>query len=269
MSVGVLLGISISAAKAEERELVFGVFPYLSPRQMADQFNPLKEYLSQGLGRKIVLRSAPDIRRFVERTKEGEYDLIFSAPHMARVAQLRDGYQPLAQTGYKIVIVAIARKDSSVQSLTDLRGRSLAIGARLSMTHQIMSQELQKVGLVLEKDIKYVDAASFSNVQQSVIRGEADVGATGTLLWDNAPASEKKELREVFRQKNPVPGFIVAAHPRLGSELLKKLQAGLIAFKEKPEGREYFQSSHQVDFRVVDELTMRSLDPYTGIILQQ
>lgn len=268
-SVGISIGAAASAAAAQEGELVFGVYPYLSPRQMAEQFHPLKEHLAQSLGRNVVLRSAPDFKRFAERTRAGEYDLIFNAPHMARVAQTRDGYRPLAQSGYKIVIVAIVRKDSPVQSLAELRGRSLAIGARLSMTHQIMAQQLQKLGLILGKDLKYVDAASFSNVLQSVIRGEADAGATGTLLWDEAPAEEKRELREVFRQADPLPGFIVAAHPRLGGETLKRLQDALFGFKNRAEGREYFQKTHQGDFRPVDEATMRSLDAYTGIILQQ
>jgi phosphonate transport system substrate-binding protein len=262
------LGTAVAAAPAAEGELVFGVYPYLSPRQMAEQFHPLKEFLSGRLGRRIVLRSAPDFKRFIDRTRAGEYDLIFDAPHMARVAQTRDGYQPLAQTGYKIAIVVIVRKDSVVQSLTDLRGKSLAIGARLSMTHQIVAQELQKLGLILERDIKYVDAASFSNVLQSVLRGEADAGATGTLLWDNATDIEKSSLREVFRQKESVPGFIVAAHPRLGGEALKTLQAALFAFKSSPQGKEYFLKTHQGDFRPVEDATLRSLDPYTGIILQ-
>lgn len=269
VSIGIAMGVLVSAAAATEGELVFGVYPYLSARQMAEQFHPLKEHLSQVLGRRVALRSAPDFKRFADRTREGEYDLIFNAPHMARVAQTRDGYRPLAQSGYRIVIVAIARTDSPVQSLADLRGRSLAIGARLSMTHQIIGKELQHVGLVLEKDVKFVDAASFSNVLQAVVRGEADAGATGSLLWDNAAAEEKRGLREVFRQKDPLPGFIVAAHPRLGDATLKKLQAALLGFKDRPEGRDYFLKTHQVDFRTVDETTMRSIDPYTGILLQQ
>lgn len=259
----------IQSAMAAGNELVFGVFPYLSPRQMVEQYNPLKEYLARTLARPLDMRSAPDYKDFIERTRTGEYDFIFDAPHLARLAQKRDGYQPLAQTGYQIVIVAVARKDSPIQSLADLRGRSVSIGARLSMTHQITREELRKVGLALEKDVKYLETAYFSNVLQSVIRGDADAGATGTLLWDGAPAEERQELKIIFRQKDPVPGFIVAAHPRIGQATMRKLQQALYDFRNTPEGKMFFQKTHQIDFRPVDEATMASLDPYTQMLMLQ
>lgn len=262
------LFILSSAATAEEKPLVFGVFPYLTPRQMVDQFAPLKEHIVRELGHPVTLSTAQDYKNFIERTGEGEYDFIFDAPHLARLAQKRDGYLPLAKTGYNIVILALTRKDSSVQTLADLRGREISIGARMSMTHQIIKEELRKIGLVLGKDVQYQDAAYFTNVLQSVIRGDAAAGATGTLFWDAATSEEKNDLREIFRQKDPVPGFIVAGHPRLGWAMMRKLQEALYTFKDTPEGKAYFQKTHQIDFRPVEEATMRSLDPYTRILVQ-
>jgi phosphonate transport system substrate-binding protein len=257
-----------SPALAADNELVFGVFPYLSPRQMVDQFNPLREYLARELGRPVALRSAPDYKAYAERTAKGEYDFMFDAPQLARLAQTRDHYQPLAQTGYKIVIMAVTRKDSPVKTLADLRGGAISIGARMSITHQIMRRELLKVGLELDKDVKYLDTAYFSNVLQSVIRGDAVAGATGTLLWDSAPAEERAQLREIFRQKDTVPGFILVGHARLGEAMLGRLKKALYRFKDTPEGKAYFQKNHQIDFRPVDEMTMRSLDPFTEVLLQ-
>jgi len=90
------------------------------------------------------------------------------------------------------VIVALTRKDSSVKTLADLRGREISIGARMSMTHQIIREELRNNGLVLGKDVQYLDTAYFTNVLQSVIRGDAAAGATGTLFWDTA--QPKREM---------------------------------------------------------------------------
>jgi phosphonate transport system substrate-binding protein len=252
-----------SPALAADSELVFGVFPYLSPRQMVAQFNPLRAYLARELGQSVTLRSAPDYKSFAERTRQSEYDIAFDAPQLARLAQKRDGYLPLAQTGYKIVILALARKDSPVKTLADLRGRAISIGARMSITHQVMRRELLKVGLELDRDVTYRDTAYFSNVLQSVIRGAADAGATGTLLWESAPAAERAQLREIYRQPDPVPGFIMMAHPRLGEATRQRLRQALFRFKDTPEGLEFFRNTRQIDFRPVDEATMRSLDPYT------
>jgi phosphonate transport system substrate-binding protein len=264
LGVALLALCALPLQAADDSPLVFGVFPYLSPRLMVEQFNPLKDYLTKTLGRPIELRSAQDYKGFIEGTGRGDYDFMFDAPQLARLAQKRESYRPLAQTGYRIQIIAVTRKDAAVKSLEDLRGQSISIGARMSMTHQIMRDELRKAGLELDRDVKYLDTAYFSNVLQSVIRGDAIAGATGTSLWYGAPAEERAQLREFFRAKE-VPGFILVGHPRLGNETLTKLQKALHAFHGTPEGKVFFDKTKQTDFRPVDEATMKSLDPYTEI----
>lgn len=262
-----LFGLLSPAAAADE--LVLGIFPFLSTRQMVEQFNPLKEHVSQALGRPVALRSAPDYKSFIERTRVGEYDFIVDAPHLARLAQKRDGYHPLAQSGYKVEFLLVARKDSSVQTLADLRGRAVAIGARLSLTHMLLGKELLKSGLVLDKDVQYLDTATFSNVLQAVIRGDAAVGALTALVWNGAPAQARSELREILRQKDIGPGLVVVAHPRLGAATERKLQAALYGFKDTPEGKAYFEKTKQIDFRPVDEASLRVVDPYAEMLMSQ
>lgn len=267
---GSLMSVFLSVAQAGggEGELVFGVFPYLSPSQTVEQYAPLKEHLSKALGVPVTLRSAPDYRQFIERTQSGEYDIIFAAPHMGRLAEKRDGYRRLAQTGYQIVVVVLTRKDGPVQTLADLKGRSLAVGAKLSMSYQVTDQALGKHGLALGRDVKFINTASFSNVPEALIHGEADAGATGTLLWDTAPADQRQALREIHRSA-PVPGFLLLAHSRLPPETLRKLEQALFAFKNTAAGKVYFQKTQQTDFRPLDEATMKRIDPYTAVLETQ
>ncbi|MEW6292899.1 MAG: phosphate/phosphite/phosphonate ABC transporter substrate-binding protein [Pseudomonadota bacterium] len=259
-------GMLPPAAAADE--LVLGIFPFLSTRQMVEQFTPLKDHLSRAAGKPVTLRSAPDYKSFIERTASGEYDVIIDAPHLARLAQKRDGYQPLAQSGYKVEFMVVARKDSPVQSLADLRGRAVAIGARLSLTHMLLGKELLKSGLVLDRDVQYLDTATFSNVLQAVIRGDAAVGALTALVWNGAPPEARSELREILRQKDLGPGLIVVAHPRLGAAMQGKLQTALYGFKDTPAGQAYFQKTRQIDFRPVDEADLRVMDAYTELLVK-
>lgn len=246
-------------------ELIFGVYPYLSPSQTVEQFAPLKEHLTKALGMAVTLRSAPDFAKFIERTQSGEYDIIFTAPHMGRLAEKRDGYRRLAQTGYQIVVVVLARKDGPVLTLADLKDRSLAVGAQLSMSYQVADQALGKHGLALDRDVKFINTASFSNVPEALIRGEADAGATGTLLWETAPADQREALREIHRSA-PVPGFLLLAHSRLAPGTLRKLEQALFDFKNTKAGKDYFRKTQQVDFRPLDEATMKRIDPYTAVL---
>lgn len=262
-----LLTGCVPAAFAQTGELVFGVYPYLSPSQIVEQFTPLKEYLARSLGQPASMVSAPDFRSFIERTQNGEYDLIFTAPHMGRLAEKRDGYRRVAQSGYQIVIVVLARKDGKIRSLDDLRGRSIAIGSRMSMTYQVVDHALRKKKMALEKDVKVLETPSFSNVPPAVMRGEADAGGTATLLWDVAPPDQRQALREIFKAE-PTPGLLVLAHPRVGDAGIRKLRTALTGFKDTPEGVAYFKRTHQVDFRPIDDATMKRIDPFTAVLTQ-
>jgi len=257
----------LPAARAQDDELVFAVYPYLTPTQIIEQFTPLREHIAKALGRPVTMVSAPDFATFIERTRKGEYDLVFTAPHMGRLAEKRDGYQRVAQTGYQIVVVVLARRDGPVRSLDDLRGHSIAIGSRSSMTYQIVDQALKRKGMVLEKDVRMVETPSFSNVLQAVVRGEVDAGGTGTLLWDVATAAQRKAMKVVF-QSAPVPGFLVMAHPRLGDARIRKLQQALPEFRKTPAGTAYFQRTQQLDFRPIDDATMNQIDPFVAVLTQ-
>ena len=260
----VLASLSLARAESEAAELVFGVYPLLSPSQTVERYAPLQEHLSQALGARVLLRSAPDFAKFIERTRNGEYDIIFTAPHMGRLAEKRDGYKGIAQTS-EVTVVTLARKDGPVQALTDLKGRALAVGARLSMTYQILNHALGKHGQVIGRDVKFVDPASFSNVIEAIMRGEADAGATILPLWEAASPEQRASLREIYRAE-PTPGFLILAHSRLAPQTLKKLGQALFDFRKTEAGGAYFKKTQQGDFRPVDEATMKRIDPYTSAI---
>lgn len=251
-------------ANADKSELIFGVYPYLSPNQIVEQFTPLSDHLSQSLGQPVTLRSAPNFEQFIERSHAGEYDIIFTAPHMGRLAEKHDNYRPLAQTGYPIVVVALVKNDSPIKSLSDLRNRKLAVGAKLSMTYQISNHALATSGLMLGKNVDFIDTASFSNVLEAILRGEADAGATGTLLWDSAPAEQRAQLREIYRSK-PVPGFLLLGHKRNKAATLNAIQKSLLDFVQTPAGELYFSKTRQIDFRSLNSATMKRIDPYTAV----
>lgn len=263
-AMALLAGLPVACAESGTGELVFGVYPYLSSGQIADRFSPLRDHLAKRLERPVSLRSAPNFESFIERTRQGEYDIVFTAPHMGRLAEQRDGYRVLAQTGYSIVIVLLARQDGPIRKLADLKGRSLAVGARLSMSYQMTQRALEKEGLAIGRDVRFVDTTNFSNVLETLIRKEADAGATGTLLWDSAPEEKQEVLREIWRSQT-VPGFLVLAHPRLGAQMFERIKQALLDFGSTPAGMAYFQSTQQVDFRPVDAATLKRIDPYTAV----
>lgn len=258
-----------AAPKGES--LTLGVFPYISANQMMEQLSPLIKRMEEALGKKIIMVSAPDFMSYVDRTTKGEYDLVLTAPHMGRLAEKRDGWQRVVQSGQKTATVILVRKDSGIQRLEDLGGKKIAVGNTRSVTYLLAEEALAQKGITLNKDMKVFETATFSNVVQSVFLGEADAGATPTLLWDkweHVNAEQHSQLREIYRAKPATPSFLVMANPIITQETIRTLSKSLLSFQETPEGKAFFQKSQFESFLPLDDATMASIDPYVHVLLE-
>ncbi|WP_041795569.1 phosphate/phosphite/phosphonate ABC transporter substrate-binding protein [Pararhodospirillum photometricum] len=245
--------------------VILAILPYASPSDILDKHVRLRDYTARVLGRPVELVSAPTFDAFVAATERGEYDIVLTAPHMGRLAQQRDGWHPLAQTGYQKEAVVMAR-DPELRTLSDLRGRTLAVGAFASLAYQIIARTLRDHTLEPGRDVSLLETRSFSNVMSTLDRGEADAVITTRrhVLLDETP--EAKGIHEVYVAP-PVPGFFVLSHPRLDQEARSRLATALLGFQDSPEGRAYLDQNALVDFRPVDEAVMASLDPYTACLI--
>ena len=261
-----------AAAPAPQGEtLTLGVFPYISSNQMMEQLSPLCKRIEEALGKKVILVSAPDFLSYVERTAKGEYDLVLTAAHMGQLAEKRDGWQRVVQSGQKTATVLLVRQESSIQRLEDLRGKKMTVGNKLSITYLLAEKALAEKGIIVGKDMEVIETATFSNVVQSVFLGEADVGATPTLLWDNwenVNAEQHNQLREIFRAKPAAPSFLVMASPKTGQAAISRLTESLLSFQDTAEGKSFFQKSQFESFQPLDDATMESAVPFVHVLLQ-
>ncbi|MBW6521256.1 MAG: phosphate/phosphite/phosphonate ABC transporter substrate-binding protein [Desulfoarculaceae bacterium] len=262
---------SLLPASSQDESLVFGVFPYLSANQMMEQLSPLCKRIEEALGRKVILVSAPNFLSYVERTARGEYDLVLTAAHMGHLAEKLNGWQRIVQSGQKTATVLLVRTESSIRRLEDLRGKKMAVGNRLSITYLLAEKALAEAGIIMGQDMEVIETATFSNVVQSVFLGEADVGATPTLLWDNwenVNAEQHQQLREIFRAQPATPSFLVMASPRTDQATIRSLIDSLLSFAEVLEGKIFFQKSQFESFQPLDDATIESAAPFVHVLVQ-
>ena len=251
-----------SPVGAQAQTLVLGVYPFLSASQMMDLQRPLKDLLSRNLQRPVEMVSAPDFPSFVDRTKQGDYDVILTAPHMGRLAQQRDGWIPLVQSGYQMEIILAVPAKSNLYHLAQMRGLRIAVGAVDSLIFQVISEELARHEIHVDHDMTILETRSFSNVVLALERGEADVIATSRRLLEFNTAEQRASLREIFVSV-PMPGFLVMAHPRLAEAERDRLRSALLSYKNTPEGVDYFTRNRLIDFRLVDPKSMARVEPYS------
>lgn len=261
------LAHSLSHA-AEKNELSLGLFPYVTSTQLVQFHSPLKNYLAKTLGVEVNIVTAPDFESFMQRTQKGEYDIIFTAPHLGRLAEKRDGYLPLAMTGHHVEGLFLARKDSTINSLADLKDKKVMVAQRISVIFQMVQYTLAQEGFIDGQNISIIETKTHNNALYAPLRDEADVSVTGILLWETL-GQEYKEQLKVIGSTSSVPGFIILSHPLLPAKMQKKLQKAIFAFENTPEGKAYFENTRFKGFHPIDNKTMKSIDPYTKIFIGQ
>jgi len=263
----VLVLVPHAAMASEKTPLVLGVFPYVSPVQLAAFHAPLKDHLAKSLQRPISLVTAPDFASFVERTREGQYDIIITAPHLGRLAETRDGYKRVVRTSHTVQGFFLARKDSGIHKIKDLKGKTVMIAQKVSIVYQMAEHTLRENGLVPGESVTIIDTRTHNNAIHAPLRGEADASVTGKLLWYVLDDKQKEQL-QIIGTTEEAPGFLVMAHPRLAAQDIEKIKKLLLDFHLKPNSESYFTTNGFEKFQPVNDRAMKGLDPYIQIFLK-
>ena len=251
-------------AANEKPPLVLGVFPYVTPVQLVAFHTPLKDYLAKQLNRPVTLVTAPDFVSFVDRTRDGQYDIVITAPHLGRLAETRDRFQRIAQTQHVVQGIFLARKDSDIRSMDDLKGKSVMMAQKVSIIYQMAENLMREKGLVPGQNIKIIETRTHNNAMYAPLRSEADASVTGTLLFRVLQDEQKEQLR-VIGATEEAPGFTVMAHPRMPAQDVEAIRKLLVGFHRLPESKAYFETTGFQKFLPDDDRAMKRLDPYTRI----
>src|SRR5437879_9112274 len=176
------------SARAQEitgptRELKFGFTPVLSEPEMRAEFEPLMGYLSDSIGRKVTLYIAKDYGDLRTQMENGSVDIGSFSP-FAYVDAVRGGkIRIIAQSiiegsaTYRGIIVA--RKDSGIKSIADLKGKRFAFVDPKSASGYVYPR-----AMLIEKGIdpetyfkETMFAGNHDKVIAAVLDGRADAGA--------------------------------------------------------------------------------------------
>lgn len=265
-----ILGLAHAAMgmAVESGALRLGVLPTQSPRALLTTYQPLREYLEHELKRPVEVSTATDFKAFYKAGLAGEYDLVVTAPHLVRLAQWRAGFRPLAAYTSPNYAVFIVAKDRPLASINDLRGKNLAIFDGRAVIVLDGLHWLRSKGLKAEIDYKVLETPSHNSVAHSVMSGESLLGITSPAGVHKWPA-EFKERLDIYAELTQRQGVSWMAHPRLGPEYTKRIQALLLRFQNTPQGKQFFQDTGYKGLRVVSEKDMKVFDEFAKEVEEQ
>jgi len=247
----------------KEKTLVVGLHPNVSSTTVLTLYQPVREHLTRTLARPVELRTAPDFRSYIERTLKSEFDVIVTAPHLARLAQQKAGYVPILYYSTELRAYVIATKDGDVRALGDLRNQTVAAPDSLTVITMIGLDFLKRKGLHPNKDFKLFDAKSHNNAALSVANGQSAAAVIGSVPFAQLGPELRGRLR-IVAETDSIPSQFILAHSRLGSAETNKVKTALSNYAASRDGKKFMEENGFGGFKVPDDRTMKRLEVYAA-----
>jgi len=246
-------------------KVTLGVFPYFNASYIATLHKPLKDYLANSTDTTIRLVSASDFKTFKERTSKARYDILITAPHLGRIAQKTADYEWLGFTGNISYAVFVSHIDNNINSIQDLKDKTIALPPKRAIIHYLALETLSKNNIDPTNDVKISLSKSHNNAMHSAILKNTDAAAFGAPTWNKYNLADKSKLK-VLGKSESIPGFAIMVHSKTSEKLKKNLKEALFLFSKTKEGKIYFDKTGLKDVREVTQLDMELIDKYLKLM---
>jgi phosphonate transport system substrate-binding protein len=241
-----------------------GLLPNISARVLLAQYQPLRDFLTRELKRPVQLSTAPDWATFHQRTVALEYDLVITAAHLARLAQLERGHLPLVSYTPDIKGLVVCATSKPIKSIAELRGQTLVLSNPQSLVTLRGMQWLAENGLQQGKDFRSIKTPTDDSVGNVVVRGDAIAAMVSGGEFRAIPDAIKTQL-QVLTTFAEVPGFVAMANPKMTQGDAQQLRAKLLQFAQtSDEGKAFFAATGFTGMREPAAGLMEGLDPYVA-----
>jgi len=210
--------------------------PEEAATEQVRKFTPLADYLSQQLGMQVEFNPVNDYPAAVEALVNKRVDLVWFGGFTHVQANRRSGGKivPLAQReeDTRFQSVFIAKTDSGIRSLADLKGRQVSFGSASSTSGHLMPRSfLLQAGIDPDRDFRRV---AFSGAHDatiaSVVSGRVDAAALDITVWRKFVEENRVDTRavNVFFTTPPFFNYNWSVHADMPVELQQRITNALL-----------------------------------------
>ena len=224
--------------------------PEEAATEQTRKFGPIATYLEKKLGMKVEFTPVSDYPAAVEVMVNKKVDLVWFGGFTFVQAQIRSGGKviPLAQReeDTKFQSVFIAKTDSGIKSLADMKGKQVSFGSQSSTSGHLMPRSnLLTAGINPEKDFRRIAYSGAHDATiASVVSGKVDAAALDITVWKKFVAENKVDTKavNVFFTTPPFYNYNWSVHADMPADLREKVKKALLDIDPAtPEGKEILQ----------------------------
>jgi phosphonate transport system substrate-binding protein len=211
--------------------------PEEAATEQVRKFTPLASYLEKALGVKVEFTPVSDYPAAVETLVNKKVDLVWFGGFTFVQANLRSGGKvvPLAQReeDTKFQSVFIAKTDSGIKSLADMKGKQISFGSQSSTSGHLMPRRfLLQANINPEKDFRRIAYSGAHDATiASVVSGKVDAAALDITVWKKFVSENKVDTKavDVFFTTPGYFNYNWTVHADMPAAMQAKVKAALLA----------------------------------------
>ncbi|MEM4262907.1 MAG: phosphate/phosphite/phosphonate ABC transporter substrate-binding protein [Thermoplasmata archaeon] len=235
LSVVILSLFLLPAFAAGLSQLTFGIYPYDTPSQIYQNFEPLMHQLSKELGVPVKIVIAPNYMSHIINIGEGRVDLGFMGP--SPYIKAKDKYGGIELVARLMMrgnrddrLVIISHKASGISGLRELKGKTFAFGDFQSYgSHFYPRYLLNKAGVRL-KDLKSYDfLGSHSKVILAVSHKDFDAGGVREDIYEKYRDRPIRVIAGPFT----IPPHVIVCRRDLSANTRAKVETILLNIRDQ------------------------------------
>jgi len=224
--------------------------PEEAATEQVRKFMPIANYLSRRLGMKVEFTPVSDYPAAVEALVNKRVDLVWFGGFTHVQAQIRSGGKivPLAQReeDTQFQSVFIAKTDSGIKTLADLKGRQVSFGSQSSTSGHLMPRHfLLQAQINPDRDFRRVAYSGAHDATiASVVSGRVDAAALDITVWRKFVNENRVDTRavNVFYTTPTFFNYNWSMHADSPADLRQRVKQALLDLDPAtPEGKEILQ----------------------------
>jgi len=211
----------------------------------------------------VIFLTAPTFKKFVERTTAREYDLVFTAPHFALLAEQADKYKRMARFTRELSACVFVAADSKAKFLVDLKNKTISTPHSLAIVSVLGESMMREAGLNLNSEVAFLRTPSHNNVMLSVANHGSEAGVVAAGIFEQFTAKRRnKDKFRLLSCSEPVPAAMFIANPKMPANESAKLAKVLLDFPLSLEGRRFFSSTPFRGMESINDADMLGVEKY-------
>jgi len=233
-------GKTISNSDIEE--IRFVAIPGEEQNEQLLEMQPLADYLSEEIGIPVKIRVATDYTAAIEALKYKHAEMAWLGPFGYLMADEITDVEPLvasirkgSEMTYQSII--FTRKDSGINSLDDIKGRTFAFNDVGSTSGYLVPMyAFKKAGINPEEDFEEIMfSGSHLASQLAVYNGQVDAGASNLPTYEQLvnQGDIDPNIQRIIWTSEPIPSNPIVVRSDLDFELKRKIQQAFLLEGEK------------------------------------